>query len=103
VSVALIDGTPVAVFGLVIPDVLTGHGHPWMLGTVDIDKNKKLLLVNSRRVVRKMLEICPHLSNQVYTKNHQSIRWLRWLGFTIDNEHPHPETGERFYDFHMRG
>lgn len=100
-SVALINGEPCAVFGLVIANVVTGWGVPWLLGTDLIDRHKKLFVEHTRTGVREMLEICPILINYVHAENLKSIRWLKTMGFTVEAAEPFGVDGELFHKFHL--
>jgi hypothetical protein len=99
-SVALYNGVPCAVFGLVKRDLLTGTGVPWLLGTDDIDLCKKDFIIHTREGVREMLNVCPRLENHVHIENRKSIRWLKTMGFKFDEPEPvgiHGELFSRFY------
>lgn len=95
-----VDNTPCAVFGLVVRDMLSGAGVPWMLGADSVLDHKRDILKHSRIGVDQMLDVCPNLYNYVHTENTVSIRWLRWLGFEIDETKPHGIGGELFHRFH---
>lgn len=99
-TVAVYDGIPVVAFGLVITSVLTGAGTPWMLASKDVKKCRSELLKKTPSVIDSMLVICPKLSNHVHADNRQSVRWLKWLGFTIDDPEPIGINGELFHRFH---
>lgn len=102
VNVAYADDTPLVIFGLVKGDVLSGRGTPWLLGTEDALKYKRQFLLQTPAVIREMLTICPVLENFVHDKNRVSIRWLRWLGFTIEAPQATGVNGEMFHRFYMR-
>lgn len=95
------DGHPLVIMGLVKGGML-GTGVPWLLGTDDALKYKRHFLTESRQVVQEMLDICPHLYNHVHDKNYVSVRWLKWLGFMMDDPAPHGPNGELFHRFYMR-
>lgn len=99
---ALYNGKPACIFGVTPVSIMTGTGCPWMLGTSDILKMKRKFLIKSKDVVKEMLEICPILINYVDTRNKVSIRWLRWLGFTVYDPEPYGLNGEPFHRFEMR-
>lgn len=95
------DGVPIAMFGLVVTCRLTGHGVPWLLSSNAALQHKREFLVQSKPAVQEMLNICPMLSNHVHADNRVSIRWLKWLGFTIDDPQPTGINGELFHRFHL--
>tara|TARA_R110002074_G_scaffold195878_4_gene362455 strand:+ start:2300 stop:2761 length:462 start_codon:yes stop_codon:yes gene_type:complete len=98
-TVVLADGEPICMFGLVKMDLLSGSGVVWLLGCNRALKYKRAFLQVSGPVVDEMLTICPRLCNMVHAKNTISIRWLKWLGFTIEEPVPHGPDGELFHKF----
>lgn len=100
-TAVVIDDTPCAVMGLSIRCPLTGSGVPWLLGANAIMRYKREILLQSPRVIDQMLTICPRLFNFVHCENKASIRWLRWLGFTIESPKPYGVGGELFHKFHL--
>ena len=94
----LIDGVPAILYG-VAPTGLQGCGSPWMLATDGIRAITRQFLLGSRGEVERMREAYCFLVNQVHRGNALSIRWLRWLGFTIDPE-PAGRDGQ-FFTFTM--
>lgn len=105
VSTVAIDdtGEPLVMIGLVKRDVLTGSGVVWMLGSNRALKHKKEFFRQTKPIIDEMLTICPRLCNMVHSKNTNSILWLRWLGFTIDDPIPHGPDDELFHRFHLEG
>lgn len=95
------DGVPCTMLGLVITCPMTGAGTPWLLSSNHALKYKREFLVQSPPVIAQMLDICPRLSNHVHAKNRVSIRWLKWLGFTIDDPMPAGANKELFHRFHL--
>jgi len=95
------DGVPCTMLGLVIDNVLTGSGTPWLLSSNHALKYKREFLIQSPPVIEQMLDVCPRLSNYVHAKNRVSIRWLKWLGFTIDEAVPVGISKEPFHRFHL--
>ena len=98
--VALADDEPVAVFGLIVRDMLTGTGCPWLLGSESVKNYRRELLEYSPQVVSEMLEICPRLYNYVDVRNKPSIRWLKWLGFEFEPATPYGVEGLPFHRFY---
>lgn len=96
------DGQPIAVFGVASDDKAPELGFPWLLGTPAI-KGSKYFIAISREWCDKMLAYKPTLINYVWSKNRDSIRWLRWCGFTV-NEKPtaHGPFNKDFYPFGRR-
>lgn len=98
-SVALVNGIPCAVFGLVIVDILTGTGVPWLLGTDYAVKHRRVFLENCKQGLDQMLQTCPNLFNYVHAENKISVRWLKYMGFTIEDPVPMGRNGAMFHKF----
>lgn len=98
---AVIEGTPILMFGVSPVSELTGLGAPWMITTDGIIKVKKQFVKECRSHVTNMLTIYPRLSNYVDCRNEVAIRWLKWLGFTFDDAVKIGINGEWFYPFSM--
>jgi hypothetical protein len=63
----------------------TGAGCPWLVGTDLIRKCKIEFNTSVRALVERMMRETPLLTNLVAAENTTSIRWLRWLGFDVDD------------------
>lgn len=100
-TVAAVEGVPLAMFGLVKRDILSGSGIIWMLGSNEAKKYRREFLTLTPPVIDEMLAICPRLCNMVHTKNRASVRWLKWLGFTIEEPEVHGPDQELFHRFHI--
>ena len=96
-KVVLVDGVPAVIYG-VSPSDVEECGSPWMVGTDDIMKIPHQFVTGSRRELERMQSEFSFLYNQVHCKNKISISWLRWLGFSVDDERP---TGplNQFFNF----
>lgn len=101
VVAVVIDGEPVAIFGLSRCNPVTGSGVPWLLSSENALKHKREFLLQSPKVIEQMLNVCPYLFNFVHTENRTSVRWLKWLGFTIEESRPFGKKGELFHRFHL--
>ena len=97
-----VNGEPQVIFGLVKCGILSRNGVPWMLGTEHALKYRREFLKQTPAVIEEMLSVCDYLSNYVHVENRESIRWLKWLGFEIEDPTPHGPHGELFHLFYMR-
>ena len=98
----LVNDEPVCMFGVSPIDILGGVGSPWLLGTDKIRKHSVTFLKLNRLYIPKMLDLFPHLVNYVDVRNALSIRWLRWLGFAVDDKAvPYGIRAMPFYRFEM--
>jgi hypothetical protein len=94
VRIACLDnGKPVAIFGVMkVGDV----GSVGMLATQDIEKELRSFLILGRKWVDVQLRKYNVLTNFVYSENTKAIRWLKWLGFSVEN---HSGIGDKFLRF----
>lgn len=94
--VAAVDGRPAVLYG-VAP---SGHdpqvGVPWMLATDDLLRIRREFVALCRNEVRLMEQRFAVLANEVHRENRVSIRWLEWLGFTVDRTKPRGPGGQMF-------
>lgn len=96
----LVDGEPAAILGLGLSSLLGGHGVPWVLTGPACERHRKRFLVESRRQVARMLSQASPLINHVHADYSRAVRWLAWLGFSLDA--PRPINGAPFRRFEMR-
>ena len=93
------DGLPLAAVGDTMHVI--GVGVPWMVTTDHIASDPRHFLRASRAVLGDMLRRHHTLLNYVDARNAAAIRWLSWLGFTIDEPVPYGVQGLPFRQFHM--
>lgn len=97
---AIIDGVPEVMFGVGELNVLAGIGAPWLLGTDAVDRHYVAFLRRSVWFRDQLLRRYPTMRNFVDVRNRASIRWLRWLGFTLSD--PVDFRGHEFRLFELR-
>lgn len=86
---ALLDGVPVAAWGVVTRTAISSTGNPWMLATDGVrDRHfSRQFIARSRSEFEKTIP--SHVSflwNMVASDNDASIRWLKWLNFSFRDE-----------------
>ncbi len=99
--VVMVNDEPCVIMGLVSRDLLSGIGTPWLLGTEKALNHAREFFRLSPPVINDMLKVCPRLFNYVHADNKVSIKWLKWIGFIIDEPIPHGINGELFHRFHL--
>lgn len=94
------DREAIGLFG-VHPFSLTGfNAVPWMLGTDRMEEIKLSIVRHSKSLLDQVLTLYPILSNWVDVRNEMSIKWLKWLGFTLSDEPmPYGPKSMPFYYF----
>jgi hypothetical protein len=95
----LVDGEVAAMVGLGVSSLVGGHGVPWLLTAPACERHKKRFLIESHRQVRRMLGQVSPLINYVHADYARAVRWLGWLGFTL--EAPRPINGAPFRRFFL--
>jgi hypothetical protein len=82
---ALVDGQPEAMFGVVVESALSCEGTPWFLGTNEVYRHGRELLMYGPGLLARMGDSMK-LSNFVSTRNRPAIRLLKRWGFTVGEE-----------------
>lgn len=98
--VARVGGEPVCIYGLGFGSMLGGMARPWLMGTDAIDWHCMTFLRSNRAVVREWAKRYD-LENYVDARHTKAIRWLRWLGFRLDDAEPYGPYGMAFHRFEM--
>lgn len=98
----LVDGKPAGMFGCGDLSVLTKAGSPWLLGTDDLALAPLQFLRASVDWRDKLFERYDVLRNLVDDRNVASIRWLKWLGFSMSDPLPVGKGGLPFRLFQLR-
>lgn len=97
-----VDGKVVAMFGVTPVEDHAGVGVIWMLATGEFEQYSKMFAIRCKRVVEKMISGYEYIFNYVHTKNENSIKWLEWLGFKMNDPEPIGHKGAMFTRFEMR-
>lgn len=96
-----VDGEPVCMFGVGAVNILSQRGAPWLLGVEGLERYSFAFLRRNRPIIKEMIGTFSYLENYVDARNTTSIRWLRWLGFTIEKPQPHGHMMLPFHRFWM--
>jgi hypothetical protein len=99
---AFVDGRLACIFG-VAPhgSMLSERGIPWLLGTSEIKKHRRVFVRLSRPYIDEMLRAYPYLFNAVHARNTVAMRWLKHMGFKLYAA-VQVEGGEMFHPFELR-
>lgn len=100
-AVVTVDKKPCVMLGLVVRDVLSDIGSPWLLGTNEALKHKRQFVSLVEPVLNHMFTRCSLLYNWVHSENHDSIRWLKRIGFIIDEPEEYGINKAMFHKFHL--
>lgn len=80
---------PVCALGIIPVSVLDGLARPWLLGTRETPRHARVLLTAAPPRVAVWQAQYPRLENWVHRDNAASIRWLKFLGFAVEDELVH--------------
>lgn len=81
------------------PAGLSGRRSPWLLGSTEIERNPAPFLRYTREKMPELRRCYPWMENHVDARNIVTIRWLRWLGFTIHDAVPYGILRRPFHRF----
>lgn len=84
----------VCMFGVGSLGFLSEEGCVWLLGSDLIEKHWRLFVRLSPRYLRSMLDHYPVLVNAVDARQVKVVRWLGWLGFSVERPEPLGRNGE---------
>ena len=74
---------PAVIFGAA--PIENNKGCIWLLGTDEIFNHPVTFYRESKKILPLLMQNYSYLENYVDARNLLSLRWLKWLGFTIDN------------------
>lgn len=83
---ALVDGRPEAMFGVVVDSALTAEATPWFLGTNEVYRHGRELLMYGPGMIERLSDSRFNLRNLVSVRNRPAIRLLKRWGFMIGKE-----------------
>lgn len=98
----IIDGEPVAIFGLDPYSLLGNVWHPWLVATDAVEKSPMLFLKTCKKVLPVLMEGGKTLLDYADSRDTRVLNWLRWLGFTIFPEEPYGVSGVPFHRCELR-
>lgn len=101
-STGMVDDVPVCIYGVASGSLLSTTGHPWMIGTHDLNKYARQFLRRDRMVIGAMLTQFNYLENYVSVSNVRAVEWLKRLRFHFDEPQPLGPFKKPFMKFWMR-
>lgn len=90
---------PIALWGVGPLSLVEGRGCPWLLATDAFEGLGPDIARLSRPLMAAMRDLYPHLENRVDARHTRAVRWLSWLGFTIDPAKAWGVEGRPFHRF----
>ena len=96
----LVNGEVACMFGICRKNLIGNAGIIWMLGTDLLkDHGLRFLRENKKEISRLSVEFST-LENYCDARNTTTIKWLRWLGFTIEDAQPYGVYNMPFHHFY---
>jgi hypothetical protein len=80
------DGRVMCIFGVSTATVLSDEAFPWLLTAQDMPRHAKIFLRLNRDYIAAIKTQYRLLWGLVCETNTTSIRWLSWLGFSVEPE-----------------
>lgn len=93
------NGQIVCMYGVGRSSLISPGGVIWMLGTELVNTHARQFLRRSASQMARLGEGFAFLENYCDNRNTLTIRWLRWLGFTISKPQPYGLYGKPFCHF----
>jgi hypothetical protein len=78
-----VDDSPVCVWGLIPPSLLSDQAYLWLLTTPAVKDHRFIFVRHSQRWMQEMLKEYSIIVGHCQIGADESIRWLRWLGATF--------------------
>lgn len=97
----VVNGKLLFICGVGLTSMIGNIGCPWLLGTDHIASYPIEFFKQSKKILGEMMLDYDTLTNHVYVKNDNAIRYLKRLGFKFSEPEPHGANGELFYPFAM--
>lgn len=96
---AKLDGRPILAFGVCRKTALSDIGMPWALGTDEADRQVSAYARHSRTFFDGVSRAFPVMENYALAENKRTLRWLKWMGFDMEDPAPYGCFGVPFVRF----
>ncbi len=100
-SIAQPTAPPIALWGVGPLSLIDGRGCPWLLASDAFEALGLDIARLSRPLLARMRTLYPRLENRIDGRQTRAVRWLSWLGFTIDPAKAWGVEGRPFHRFWM--
>jgi hypothetical protein len=96
-------GEVAAILGCGLSCLLGGHATPWLITGTPVDRHRKEFLRLTRARIAELRRVHPVMVNWIHAPYSESLRWARWLGFTVEAPVAMGPYGEPFCRIVMKG
>jgi hypothetical protein len=97
----LYNNNVMCIWGIGKVTYLSKEGIPWMLTSKLVEHHYREFLRQGPTLLKEIKKEAVVLVNMVDARNKRSIRWLKWLGFTIHDPVPFGPDDVLFHPFIM--
>lgn len=100
----IVEGRVACLFGIALGthSVIGGAAHPWLMSTALVAQHRYAFLRRYRPYLARFANVYPVLYNYVDARYAKSVRWLRWMGFTLHPAEPYGRLGLPHHRFELR-
>ncbi len=102
VYVGLVNSEIACVWGVAQESLLAENASIWLLSTPVMERAPVAIARRTRSELHKLLRRYRSLGNYVDSQYVRCVRWLRWLGFTLEAPEPVGVRGELFSRFYIK-
>ena len=95
-----IDGEIACIFGISRQNLMGSAGTIWMLGTDLLEKHGIRFLRENKKEIVDISSEFSHIENYCDARNTVTIKWLKWLWFTVEEAQPYGVYNLPFHHFH---
>lgn len=97
----VVNGEPICVFGVASYAALSTTGYPWIYWTASMSEHKAHFIRRCRQWTEYNLEEWERLEAFVDPNDQSAVKWMRFMGFTLDEPEPLGPDGELFHRAHL--
>jgi hypothetical protein len=101
----LVNDEVMVIYGVYPRTLVSPIGMPWTLSSKNLGRYAVSFIKESKLTSDRWLHKYSGLENYVDSRHEKSIRWLRYLGYSIDMHKPEPIGPDKipFFKFWKRG
>jgi hypothetical protein len=99
----LAAGEVAAILGCGSNCLLGGYATPWLITGMPVDRHRKEFLRLTKARIEELRTEHPVMVNWIHAPYVESLRWARWLGFTVEPPTAMGPRGEPFCRIVMKG
>ena len=95
-------GVAIAVFGLSASSTFSDEVYPWLIASNQVYAHRLSFLRTVKKLFKFYRGRYKEFVNYVDARNTESIKWLKWMGFKIEEPEPYGPYGLLYHKFTWR-